>query len=212
MKLQNADILQLLPQFMRDDAAVQALASAVNKLISEPGGKVFHLREWDQIDTLSSEELDELAWEMSIEWYDTGMDLENKRAMIKAATLLKEKSGTKWAVIEAVKNGYGSEPEISEWFEYEGDPGHFKAKINASKGFDFSKVLAAIEYVKRASAHLDEIEMETTEKMEIFVGFSTVVINEYRTAMTKEDFTAFEWLVDESSDTLMDELGAVIIE
>ena len=125
MKLQNADILQLLPQFMRDDAAVQALASAVNKLISEPGGKVFHLREWDQIDTLSSEELDELAWEMSIEWYDTGMDLENKRAMIKAATLLKEKSGTKWAVIEAVKNGYGSEPEISEWFEYEGDPGHF---------------------------------------------------------------------------------------
>ena len=54
--------------------------------------------------------------------------------------------------------------------------------------------------------------METTEKMEIFVGFSTVVINEYRTAMTKEDFTAFEWLVDESSDTLMDELGAVIIE
>ena len=212
MKLQNADILQLLPQFMRDDAAVQALASAVNKLISEPGGKVFHLREWDQIDTLSSEELDELAWEMSIEWYDTGMDLENKRAMIKAATLLKEKFGTKWAVIEAVKNGYGSEPEISEWFEYEGDPGHFKAKINASKGFDFSKVLAAIEYVKRASAHLDEIEMETTEKMEIFVGFSTVVINEYRTAMTKEDFTAFEWLVDESSDTLMDELGAVIIE
>ena len=70
MKLQNADILQLLPQFMRDDAAVQALASAVNKLISEPGGKVFHLREWDQIDTLSSEELDELAGEMSIEWYD----------------------------------------------------------------------------------------------------------------------------------------------
>lgn len=212
MKLQNADILQLLPHFMRDDETVQALSKAVNELIREPGGKVLHLREWDQIDALSSQELDELAWEMSIEWYDASMALDNKRATIRAAMLLKEKAGTKWAVVEAVKAGYGAEPEISEWFEYDGTPGHFKAKVNATKSFDFSKVLAAIEYVKRVSAHLDEIEMRTAEEMEIFVGFSTVVVNEYRTAMTKDDFVAFDWLADELGDSLTDELGAVLIE
>lgn len=212
MKLSNADVLQLLPAFMRDDEAVRAFARAVNALIVAPGQKVQRLREWDQIDNMTDKELDELAWEMSLEWYDPAVDIESKRTTLKAATLLKEKAGTKWAVSEAVDAVYGVKPEISEWFEYEGEPGHFKAKVNAAKSFDFSKVLAAIEYVKRASAHLDEIEMMTTEEAQLFVGFSTVVINEYQTAMTKDDFAAFEWLVDELGDSLVDELGAVLIE
>ena len=94
MKLTDADVLQLLPRFMREDEAVQAFARAVNTLIQTPGGSVMHLREWDQIDNLSGEELDEMAWEMSLEWYDSTVDIENKRATLKAATLLKEKSGT----------------------------------------------------------------------------------------------------------------------
>lgn len=212
MRLSNADIIQLLPVFMRDDEAVQAFAKAVNALIRAPGGEIQRLREWDQIDNMTSAELDEMAWEMSLEWYDSTVDIENKRATIKAATLLKEKAGTKWAVTEAVNAVYGVEPVISEWFEYDGEPGHFRAKIEANRGFDFSKILKAINYVKRASAHLDEIEMTTDETLELFVGFSTVVVKEYETAMSKDDFVAFEWLADELGDSLTDELGNILTE
>ena len=83
MRLSNADILQLLPVFMRDDEAVQAFAKAVNALIRAPGGEIQRLREWDQIDNMTSAELDEMAWEMSLEWYDSTVDIENKRATIK---------------------------------------------------------------------------------------------------------------------------------
>ncbi len=212
MNLNNADVLQLLPRFMRDDEAVQAFARAVNKLIREPGGTIKHLREWDQIDHLSDAELDEMAWEMSLEWYDSTVDIENKRATLKAATLLKEKAGTKWAVTEAVKAAYGVDPSISEWFEYDGEPGHFRAKLEAQHNFDFRKILKAIDYVKRASAHLDEVELTTDETMELFFGCSIVIVKEYETAMTKDDFVAFEWLADELGDSLTDESGNVLIE
>lgn len=212
MRLSNADILQLLPVFMRDDEAVQAFAKAVNALIRTPGEGIQRLREWDQIDNMTSAELDEMAWEMSLEWYDSTVDIENKRATIKAATLLKEKAGTKWAVTEAVKAVYGVEPVISEWFEYDGEPGHFRAKIEANRGFDFSKILKAINYVKRAGAHLDEIEMTTDEALGLFVGFSTVVVKEYETAMSKDDYVDFVWLGDEAEYILTDENGDIITE
>ena len=212
MKLSNADILQLLPAFMRDDDAVKAFAKAVNALIRTPGGQIERLREWDQIDNMTSAELDEMAWEMSLEWYDPTVDVENKRSTIKAATLLKEKAGTKWAVSEAISAIYGVEPVISEWFEYNGDPGHFRAKVEANRGFDFAKILKAINYVKRASAQLDAVEMTTSETMGLYIGFSTIVIKEYQTAMSKEDFVAFEWLCDEAEDSLTDELGNILIE
>ena len=80
------------------------------------------------------------------------------------------------------------------------------------KGIDFSKILKAINYVKRASAHLDEIEMTTDESLELFVGFSTVVVKEYETAMSKDDFVAFEWLADEAGDSLTDEVGNILTE
>ena len=212
MKLSDADILQLLPHFMRDDEAVKALAIAVNRLIRTPGSEIYRLREWDQIDNLTGDELDEMAWEMSIEWYDAGMDLEGKRATIKAATLLKEKSGTKWAVVEAVKAAYGVEPVITEWFDYAGQPGHFRATLNANQTFDFAKILKAINYTKRAGAHLDEIELTTDEALNLFFGFATVVIKEYGTEMSKDDFTAFDWLVDELELSLTDERENVLTE
>lgn len=210
MKLTDADVLQLLPRFMRDDEAVQAFARAVNTLIQTPGGSVMHLREWDQIDNLSGEELDEMAWEMSLEWYDSTVDIENKRATLKAATLLKEKSGTKWAVTEAIKAAYGVDPQISEWFEYDGEPGHFRAKLEAKQNFDFRRILKAIEYVKRASAHLDEVELTTDERMELFFGCSLVIVKEFQTAMEKDDSLAFDWLSDEVGNSLTDESDNVL--
>ncbi len=211
MKLSDVDILRLLPVFMRDNEANRAFAKALNDIFRALAADIPRLREWDQIDNMTGPELDEMAWEMSVEWYDTGMELENKRATIKAAVLLKEKSGTKWAVVEAVKAGYGVVPEILEWYEYGGEPGHFRVNLNALNAFDFAKVHKAIEYVKRASAHLDGIEMYTTEETDLFVGFATVHEYEYANTMDKEEFE-FDWLVNELGETLCDELGNVLTE
>lgn len=125
MRLSDADILKLLPLFMRDDDAVKALAKAVNKLIQDPGAKYKQLRTWDQIDYMDHEQLDELAWELNIDWYSSALDLERKRKIIKISDQVHRKRGTKWAV-EQLISAYFGPGYVQEWFEYGGPPFEFK--------------------------------------------------------------------------------------
>ena len=98
IKLDDVDVLKLVPEFMRNDAAVQGLAAAVNSLIKAPGARIKTARVWDQIDRLTGAQLDELAYELDIDWYDKDLPLENKRALVKSADLVHSRRGTKWAV------------------------------------------------------------------------------------------------------------------
>lgn len=54
IKLDDVDVLKLVPEFMRNDAAVQGLAAAVNSLIKAPGARIKTARVWDQIDRLTA--------------------------------------------------------------------------------------------------------------------------------------------------------------
>ena len=116
MRLSTADALKLVPEFMRDDDAVKGLAAAVNKLIREPAQKVNTVRVWDQIDELDDAQLDELAYELNIDWYSSSLPIENKRAIIKISDLVHSRRGTKWAVEELI-SAYFSTGFIEEWHE-----------------------------------------------------------------------------------------------
>lgn len=116
MYLSDADILKLVPEFMRNDEAVKGLATAVNKLIREPAERIKTLRVWDQIDQLNDEQLDELAYELNIDWYSSTLPIESKRAMVKTSDLVHSRRGTKWAVEEVI-NSYFSPGFVMEWNE-----------------------------------------------------------------------------------------------
>lgn len=120
-KINAPNSLRLLPQFMRKDEANIALAAAVDELIRDPGSRAKQLRVWDQIDALPEAQLDELAWELNVDWYKTSMTIEAKRATIKNARLIKAHRGTKYAVEELVSNYLGS-GVVVEWFEVNGKP------------------------------------------------------------------------------------------
>lgn len=116
MRLDTADLLKLLPEFMRQDEAVKGLAAAVNKLIQEPGKKVKNVRIWDRIDQLNDAQLDDLAYELDIDWYNSTLPIENKRAIIKISDLVHSRRGTKWAVEELI-SAYFTKGFIMEWTE-----------------------------------------------------------------------------------------------
>lgn len=134
MKLSNADITKLVPEFMRNDAAVRGLATAVNKLIREPGAKVKTARVWDQIDELDDAQLDELAYELDVDWYDSSLPTETKRAIIKISDLVHSRRGTKWAVEELISAHFSANGFVMEWHE-EGyinpRPFHFTVYTNS---------------------------------------------------------------------------------
>lgn len=171
MKLNDIDFLKLLPQFMRDDAAVFGLAEGMNQIVRDLEGSVSTLSTWDRIDYLDEAELDELAWELNIQWYDTGASVEVKRNLIKNSDKVFQRLGTKWAV-ENIINTYFGEGYIEEWFQYDGDPGHFRVfspnpSINNERLVEFVNVL---NKVKRASAKLDGIYITLTGQMPMTAG------------------------------------------
>lgn len=170
MKLDAVKMLKLLPAWMRDDDANQALAQAIDLLFSQPAGRISSLRTWDKIDELTNEELDELAWELDIDWWQSSWPIDRKRATVKVSDSVKEKRGTKWAVEQLVTAAFGV-GEVTEWFEYGGDPYYFKVRTNATLTEDgMATFLSMIERVKSARSHVEAIEVERTITQPLFAG------------------------------------------
>ena len=173
MKLDDLEFIKLLPQFMRDDKAVQGLAAGINSIIPTLATEIEKLSTWDHIDSLSEAELDDLAWELNILWYDTGASIDVKRNLVRDSDAVYKKLGTKWAV-ENVINTYFGEGYMEEWFQYGGEPGRFRIyssnpTLNESK---FTEFINLLNKVKRASSQLDGVFITLTGQMNLRAGIA----------------------------------------
>lgn len=171
MKLSNIEFKKLLPQFMQNDSTVCGLASGIDSIIPQLAAEIEKLSTWDHIDTLSETELDDLAWELNILWYDTSAPIEVKRELVRNSDAVYKKLGTKWAV-ENVINTYFGDGYIEEWFQYGGEPGRFRVysgnpTLNESK---FAEFLSLLNKVKRASSQLDGVFITLTGQMNLHAG------------------------------------------
>lgn len=171
MKLNDIEFLRLLPQFMREDKAVQGLAAAIDEIVPGLADSLSVLSTWNEVDRLTEAELDALAWELNILWYDTGADVGIKRELIKNSDMVFKKLGTKWAV-ENVIDTYFGEGEVQEWWKYDGEPGHFNIlspnpSVNNEKLNEFLNILSKI---KRASAKLDAIIISLSGALNLRAG------------------------------------------
>lgn len=171
MRLTDLEFRRLLPMFMREDGAVKGLALGIDVIIPPLAQSLQKLTTWDQIDNLTEAELDELAWELNILWYDTGANLDVKRELVKNSDKVYQRLGTKWAV-ETIINTYFGEGYISEWFEYGGEPGHFRVhSMNPTLTQErFVEFLNIVNKVKRATAKLDGVIIALTGQMVLSAG------------------------------------------
>ena len=173
MKLGDLDFKRLLPAFMRDDGAVTGLSLALNEIVPQLEGSIQTLSTWDSIDLLSEEELDALAWELNILWYDVGANIDTKRDVIKNSDLVYRRLGTKWAVESVIKSYFG-DGYITEWFEYGGQPGRFRVyTANPSVSEErYGEFLNLLEKIKRASAKFDGLYITLTGQMPLYAGMA----------------------------------------
>ena len=171
MRLSTIEIARLLPSFMRDDLAVKGLSAGVNQIVRSLSADVVKLSTWDRIDTLSETELDELAWELNILWYNKSASIDTKRELVKNSDKVYQHLGTKWAVENVIRSYFG-DGYITEWFEYDGEPGCFRVvsanpTLNNEKLQEFLNILGK---VKRASSHLDGITITLSAELELYAG------------------------------------------
>ena len=171
MKLSDLEFIKLLPQFMQSDTAVRGLAAGIDSIIPQIAAEIEKLSTWNHIDSLSEAELDDLAWELNILWYDKGAPIDVKRNIVRDSDKVYKKLGTKWAV-ENIINTYFGEGYVEEWFQYGGDPGHFRVystnpTLNEGK---FTEFIRLLNKVKRASSQLDGVFINLTGQMNLHAG------------------------------------------
>lgn len=173
MKLSTLEFVRLLPQFMREDSAVIGLAAGVDSIVPELSASLAALSTWDQIDNMTEAELDALAWELNILWYNTGAGVDVKRELVKNSDKVYKRLGTKWAVENVIHSYFGA-GTVEEWWEYGGDPGHFRILSNnpSLSAETMTEFVNILNKVKRASAKLDEIVIALSAELNLCAGIA----------------------------------------
>lgn len=174
MKLHDADIIALLPLFMREDDASIGLSKGLHPILQTIIQALPKLRTWDQIDHLEERELDDLAWELDIDWYDGTAPLTAKKETIKLSDLVHMRRGTRWALEQVIATNFGP-ALVSEWFEYEGDPYFFRVRVEPDTPLYRERLIELFRMVqetKNVRSWLEKITILTTGEMPLFFGLA----------------------------------------
>jgi len=163
MRITNADILPLLPEFMRSDPSTLVLAQAIRPEILRLTAQARHALLLPRLDKLPDEILDELAVEYDIGWYFSGADIEAKRAVIREAFAIHRHFGTPWA-IERVSEMYFGDALVQESWEYEAEPYHFRvATGNVAEGTRQAEIfIELVGKLKNARSVFDGLFLDSS--------------------------------------------------
>lgn len=162
IKLTDARLTDALPKTLAEQPWVQALAEASRKMRRRVMAYADRTRLFCDIDEASEEALDALAVELQTPLYKNDYPLTVKRQIVKNSMLYYIRSGTRGAVEELLADIYQG-AEVEEWFEYGGEPNHFRVAIDISRTTVPVAEMAPAELeswlysVKRASSALESL-------------------------------------------------------
>ena len=160
----SIDVADLFPRFLLNDKNGYAMAKAI-----KAGLDYFLTKCQDGLDCVLDVEkmpewrLDEMAWEFNI-LYDYTEETEIKRNWIRDAVEYYAKYGTAAAIVKYLKGKFDS-VTVEEWWEYDGDPCHFRVIVTG----EWSDV--ADEWAKKAIA---EVQNERSVLDNIIFNSGTV--------------------------------------
>lgn len=170
MNIQDTKLIDIVPAFMRDDRTVRGLCAAADAMFQKLINAI-HIAWWRKyIDELDADQLDDIAKQIGISWYDDGADLISKRSALKNYENVLAISGTPDAVKFAVKDLFG-DVEIIEWPEYGGEPYHFKMNVNAKLTEDNTRRFSsAVAGAKNVRSIMDALETMRKSNVTVYVG------------------------------------------
>lgn len=170
IKLSDAELISVLPPFLKEDNDVQALSYAYKKGMEKMLAYAGLSSLYAEIDTLPNEIVDLLALELQSQYYDESMDISIKRDIVKNSIAWYAKGGTVSAVDAMVQTVFG-EGKVVEWYEYNGVPGTFYIETNTELSPDIIKMFnEIIDRVKNKKAHLTNVQVNRKIQQPLYLA------------------------------------------
>lgn len=143
----------------RTDPEVQALAYAIR------AGTQLLIKYTDNatvmgaIEKAPEEALDLLAAELRTQYYDVAYSPSIKRSLLQNTMRWYQIAGTKAAVEELAQTIFGN-CTVEEWFEYGGEPYHFRVITNAlAEPDNIEQFTTLLRSIKNVRSHLDSVSI-----------------------------------------------------
>ncbi|MDA3732396.1 phage tail protein [Niameybacter massiliensis] len=170
MELGNVNVLTLQTSAMKQDKTTQAMSLVLTEILNEIDIGRSLIR--TQLEDLSEEVLDTIAIERNIFWYDANANADIKRNIIRNCNKVFRTLGTNYAIEQVIADYFG-DGQIEEWYEYDGQPYHFRVlttntKVTGELADQFHK---AVEAVKRKSTRLHEVLVMMSANLNLYYGF-----------------------------------------
>lgn len=160
ISLKESQITDSLPSWLSNETNVKALSYAASRQMKKVLAYSDAAKVYADVMKCTHAVLDMLAFELQIPKYKDSYSLDTKRRMVLNGLVYWLRMGTAGA-LEDLCSDIFSNAVMTEWFDYDGEPGHFRITTNNRRITDndvreFHKV---INTVKRLSAHLDAVEI-----------------------------------------------------
>lgn len=156
--LRGSRFTDILPENLSSQLETQAFAYALGRQVERLCAWADRARVYAEVGALSEEILDVLALELRTPAYDQSYSVEVKRALIEGTMTFYTSLGTP-AAADRILEIIFSAGRIEEWYEYSGEPHHFRAYIEMTGQpvtqeslVSFRRILAG---VKRLSSWWD---------------------------------------------------------
>lgn len=154
------NLLLIVPPALTNDTSIMALSEVGAEALAARLAEIDRVRVISNIDGLEEAVLDILAYDFKVDWWDPEYTLEEKRQTLKDSWRVHKLLGTKAAVVRAISAIY-PRTQVLEWFEYGGEPYHFRLDINITNdSIDSDKqrrVLQRLNYYKSLRSHNDGV-------------------------------------------------------
>lgn len=175
MKFSKETFLESLPLVLAQDADMRSLAEVIAGLYADDFGRLAKLLIFPAVDTLDEGIIDALAYDFKADWWDDNATISEKRETLKAIWATHRLAGTKEGVEKSIGAIYPG-ATVSEWFEYGGEPYHFRLSVPISADTELAagdlrgdaykdRVFWLLAYFKNLRSVPDEIDFIRTLPM-----------------------------------------------
>ena len=185
ISIKDISLLDIMPENLLADKNVLNAAKAIDEQTQDIAEKIKYAILLARSDELDGKLLDLLAWQWHADFYEASMDLATKLKLVKKSIAWHRRKGTKAAVEEAVNAVFG-EAHVLEWFEYGGEPYHFKIDLLDADGITQNKydtIIRLVETVKNTRSVLEGFDIRKTVSLsdESSIKYGQVLwLNGYR--------------------------------
>lgn len=132
--IQTISLLDILPDSILADEKIKAIAVALDTELQKVTAETQQVLHLPRLDVLPEKVIDLLAWQFHVDFYEPiGMDIKTKRKLVKESIAWHRIKGTPAAVEMMLSSTFGRSAKVSEWYEYDGEPYHFKVSVKTKK-------------------------------------------------------------------------------